>query len=111
MTGAAAWAGAAPVPVVREPSRASAKAAAVAKRASGSLASAVRMTAVMSGGRDGRTVEGSGTGPVSRARATDAAESPTHGRSPVSSSYRTMPSEKMSEAAVADSPRACSGLK
>jgi hypothetical protein len=56
-------------------------------------------------------VRGSGVGPLSRAIATPAALSPSHGRCPVSASNSTIPSEKMSLDAVVGSPRACSGLK
>ncbi len=97
--------------VDRAPSRASAIAPADANRSDGIGASALRVIAAMSGGNEGRASAGSGTGPVSRPRATDAALSPSHGRRPVSISNSTMPSAKMSEAFVAGSPRACSGLK
>ena len=66
-------------------------AAAEGHRSFGSSASALRVIEARSGGTDGRTVAGSGMGPLSRARATDAALSPSHGRTPVSISYRTMP--------------------
>ena len=62
-----------------------------AHRSRGSSASARRVMAARSGGTDGRTAIGSGTGPDRRASATLAALSPSHGRDPVSISYRTMP--------------------
>ena len=77
---------------VRDASSASAIAAAEAKRSIGSGARALRVIAARSGGIDGRTRAGSGTGPLRRASATAAALSPSHGRVPVSISYRTMPS-------------------
>src|SRR3954467_6440856 len=64
-----------------------------ANRSIGSGASALRVIAARSGGTEVRTSAGSGTGPLRRARATLAALSPSHGRTPVSISYITMPSE------------------
>src|SRR3954454_12245838 len=72
---------------------ASAIADADANRSIGSGASALRVIAARSGGTEVRTSAGSGTGPLRRARATLAALSPSHGRTPVSISYITMPSE------------------
>ena len=54
------------------------------KRSSGAWARAVWTTALSAGGIDGRTAEGSGTGPLSRASATAAAVSPSQGRVPTS---------------------------
>ena len=88
---AAAPAAAAPPPGARVASRASAMTAADAQRSFGSRASAWRVISASSGGTDGRTAVGSGIGPDSRASATEAALSPSHGRVPVSISYRTMP--------------------
>ena len=65
--------------------------AADGQRSFGSRAIARRVMAARSAGTDGRTVVGSGIGPVSRARATEAALSPSNGRTPVSISYSTMP--------------------
>ena len=62
-----------------------------AQRSFGSRASARRVISARSAGTDGRTAIGSGIGPDSRASATEAALSPSHGRVPVSISYRTMP--------------------
>src|SRR5580765_6255977 len=87
----AAPAAAAPPPGWSVASRASAIAVADGQRSFGSSASALRVIAARSGGTDGRTVAGSGIGPDRRARATDAALSPSQGRTPVSISYRTMP--------------------
>src|SRR5687767_11409206 len=70
--------------VVRDVSRASAIEAADSNRSIGLDASALRVIAARSGGSDGRTSTGSGTGPDSRASATLAALSPSHGRLPVS---------------------------
>src|SRR4051812_2685030 len=81
----------APPPGARVPSRASAMTDAEAQRSFGSRASARRTIEARSGGTDGRTTIGSGIGPDSRASATDAALSPSHGREPTSISYRTMP--------------------
>ena len=61
-------------------SRASAIAAADANRSAGSAGERLARDGGESGGIDPRTSAGSGTGPVSRARATDAALSPSHGR-------------------------------
>src|SRR6188508_3397581 len=80
----------APPPGWSVASSASAMADADGQRSFGSSASALRVIEARSGGTDGRTVAGSGIGPDSRARATDAALSPSHGRTPVSISYRTM---------------------
>ena len=93
------------------PSSALAIAAADAYRALGSRAIA-RCTIWSSGcGTPARSADGRGGGVVSRAIAIAAAPSPPNGRVPVSASNRTMPSEYTSDAAVASSPRACSGLK
>ena len=107
----AAPAAAGACPVASQPSSASANEAAELQRFAGSSASARWTIAASSSGTDGRTVRGSGVGPLSRAIATAAALSPSQGRCPVSISKSTMPSEKMSPASVVVSPRACSGLK
>ena len=54
---------------------------------------------------------GGGMSPLSRAIATEAALSPSHGRRPVSVSYSTIPSENTSLAGPGCSPRATSGAK
>src|SRR6185312_12898901 len=94
-----------------DPSIASAIAEADSKRSIGSGASALRVIAARSGGTEGRASAGSGTGPLRRASATLAALSPSHGRTPVSISYITIPSAYMADSFLAVSPRACSGLK
>src|SRR6185436_18465306 len=80
-------------PPARNASRAAAMDDADVHRSAGSVASALRSIATRSGGMPERTDEGSGGGPARRAIATAAALSASHGRCPVSSSYRTMPSE------------------
>src|SRR4029450_11385789 len=80
-------------PARRGARRASGVAGGDAKRSTGRGASALRVIAARSGGTDGRTAIGSGTGPLRRASATPAALSPSHGRVPVSISKSTSPSE------------------
>src|SRR5258705_8599320 len=62
-------------------------------RSAGSVASALRSMATRSAGIPDRNDDGSGAGPARRAIATAAALSASHGRWPVSSSNRTLPSE------------------
>src|SRR5258708_28022361 len=87
----------APMPGTAEPARKASRAAAIDdaddQRTAGSVASALRSIARRSGGIPDRMADGSGGGPARRAIATAAAESASHGRRPVNSSYRTMPSE------------------
>ncbi len=73
-------------PSPRKPSRASAIAFALTKRAAGSGLSARRSIASRTGGTFGRTAETSGGGAEMRAIATAAALSPSQGRRPESSS-------------------------
>jgi hypothetical protein len=80
----AAPAAAGACPVVSQPSSASANDDAELQRFAGSRASARWSIAASSSGIVGRTVRGSGVGPLNRASATDAALSPSHGRCPVS---------------------------
>ena len=78
-------------PSSRNASSASAIAPALTKRSAVSGAIALRSIASRAGGTLGRISEALGGEAEMRAIATDAAESPSHGRRPVSSSNRTIP--------------------
>ena len=92
-------------------SRLSANARALGYRVPGSSLSARATIRCRPAGTSGfASLTGTG-GSVVRTVATAAALSADQGSRPVSISYSTTPSEKTSPAALASSPRACSGLR